>query len=159
MAVRTVFACDRCNAEPADHFAIDLGGGRKALDLCEPCQKETGLTELSRVVEEFGVISASNQTPPAAKRPGPKLPANHSEPWPCPKCGKDSGTRSMVMSHLVAIHGYDRVKASAMIPPRGEPVTCEVCGYLAQVGTGYSAHVVTQHGQDAWDRIKTKAAS
>lgn len=157
MSVRTVYACDRCDAEPSDHFAIDLGNGRKQLDLCEPCQKEVGLIELSRVLEEHGVISASVQPP--AKRPGPKVPANQDDPWPCPKCGKDSGTRTTLMGHLVSIHGFDRVAASNMVPPRGERVTCDECGYLAQIGTGYSAHVVTQHGQAAWERVKAKLAA
>lgn len=154
---RTIVGCDRCGSEPAESFLLDLGQGRKALDLCEHCQKETGLIELARVLAEFGVISASqtnNNTKPSKGKQGRRPDPRTDDPWPCTVCDYEGTTRTIVMNHLQALHGRSKVAASQELPPRGESLHCVLCGYLTKPGTGYSAHVSADHGPEAWAKIK-----
>ena len=156
MAARTIYSCDRCAAEPAEQFAIDLGTGRTPIDLCVTCQEETGLRTLAKLLAEHGQIQASGQAKPSVKA---KAKAAAEEPWHCPKCSASVGTRHLILSHLQSIHGYTKVSASQLVPPRGETIICEVCGFLTKPGTGYAAHVTVDHGRDTWEKIRARKES
>jgi len=51
-------------------------------------------------------------------------------------------------------HQIDRIEASHLVPPVGESIDCEICGFLCNMGTGYGAHVRAEHSAKDWERIK-----
>lgn len=126
------------------------------LDLCTEHATKLVLGELTQeFLNQYGTLSEGEIF---GLRPAVIAPAPTYGKFRCPICHEPRTGRTGTIGHMVSIHGIDRVEASRQVPPAGESIECEQCGFLAQLGQGYGAHVRTEHGEKVWERIKRSQA-
>lgn len=161
--VRIFTSCDQCrvtadkSVESTGSIAFVIGGEARRFDHCKT-HADPRWSELNTYAQPDEDALDRGQgpgprrpgRPPQPNRPGDKLP------FQCPWCGVELVGRTNAIRHATVTHGVDEVAASQRVKPHGdyETTNCAVCGYLTVEGTGYSAHVIANHGRDAWEKIK-----
>jgi len=126
------------------------------VDLCAEHAGKKTIGELTEeFLEKYGTLTGTELF-------GVRPPVEGVSPYgksECPICHETRTTRVGAINHVVKIHSVDKIEASRMIPPAGESIECEVCGYLAQMGQGYGAHVRSEHGAKIWERVRKNLAA
>jgi uncharacterized C2H2 Zn-finger protein len=144
---------------PANLTIRVIAGDSRSYDL-DLCAEHAGAYPLARLAEEInGEPFVTHYGTPAdgeifGLRPAVAHPVSPYGKIECPICGETRTTRVGGINHLTKVHGLDRIEASHRLPPTGESIDCEVCGFLCQIGQGYGAHVRVEHGAKTWERIQ-----
>lgn len=157
--LRVTAWCDACivrgehtEVDETDTVVVSFNGRPPlSLDLCKD-DRVAMVEPLVDLLNERGVKLDQQQQ---KVMPGQHLDNNGSKTmWLCPVCREERSGRTGILKHMVSMHGMTKVEASRAAPPRGIAVDCVICGFRTNPGTGYAAHVSTEHGSDVWAKVK-----
>lgn len=151
MVARVSYDCDNCGKARADRLTLDLGGGKRMIDLCSRCARDHNLPVMEELLAEYGVQPVENGRAVKtvkAVRVGVMPRSGHAGganiPAQCPVCDRTLSSRNYAIKHCVDQHGMDRPAASRAILPSGRGKVCPHCDELLDE-RGYSAHQNRHH--------------
>lgn len=149
--------CDVTHDEktPAEHTDVMVLDGKPLtlLQCDEHYKRRLTMSQWGAQFAEFGWEDVQTEQ---GKPPRTSTVFHRSDELTCPECKKTIVGRTSTLNHLVSIHGYDKVEASKRIKPSGVSIICSICGFVASVGTGFSAHVRTEHGDEVFEQLKAE---